>query len=343
MQSTQLKVLTRDSQLEVQTEGGIETGYTIRVNVNGPAPNQIGTITLNHLGSPDVITRGGGFTLRRSSGPNRYGEQNFRLSLSPVKAAAARVIIQSTGNRNDAQVAVRWGHPDFNDNEFFPRWTVKSGAAQEKYFRLTADQSEFEVQTEGGDGTGYHISAWLDFGQGMSLQPSFEISHKLKGIGITTSSRGGTSFSYTKGNDYGEINVSVTVPGLPINLPPVPVSGPLTLLFTLSQRQTAPVNGPVNGAWADVFGPSSRGKIIKIQNESQVPIELVGFLRSSADCFMGTSATKALSIHQATTDAEFATLFPQGLPYPVQLVACAYAGATPPSSLALLVTYVPQP
>lgn len=332
MKTVQLQVPVLSSEIEIQTEGGIETGYTVRVNIDGPRPGQSGTVTLSHQGSPSVVTRAAGMALRRSSGPNRYGEQNFRLTL-PSATATARVIAQSSGNRGGAQMALRWGHPDFHDNEFFPLWTVPAGPAQEKTFRLTATDSEFEIQTEGGEGTGYHLSGWLDVGHGMGMQPSFESSHRKSGIAFSSQTGGGTAFRASTGNVYGEGHVAVTVPGLPKS---VPVSNPgaQTLLFRL--------DGPISGAFAGVFGSGARGRITRLQNESMVPVDVVGTAGSSADCFKGTANTKVLAVRQATTDAEFAALFPQGLAYPARLVACApLDGSVPNVGVVFLVTYVP--
>jgi hypothetical protein len=330
VRTVQLQVLARSSEIEIQTEGGIETGYSVRVTIDGPRPGQTGTLTLSHQGSPTVVTRGGGVTLQRSSGPNQYGEQNFRLSLTSASNAVARIVAQSTGTRSDAQMAMRWGHPDFHDNEFFPTWTVRAGAAQEKTFRLAAKESEFEIQTEGGNGTGYHISGWLDVGQGMGMQPNFEISHKKSGIAFSSSTGGGTTFRASTGTISGEGNVAVTVQGLG---QPV-ATAPQTLLFRL--------DGPVSGAFAGVFGLNARGRITRLQNESMVPIEIVGANASTSDCFKGAAGTKTLGVHQATTDAEFAMLFPQGLSYPARLAACApLDGSVPNVAVVLLVTYVP--
>lgn len=55
-----------------------------------------------------------------------------------------------------SRVAVRWGHNDFHEHEFFSRWDVsaepRGTATQQKTFTIPGgiENTEFEVQTEGG-------------------------------------------------------------------------------------------------------------------------------------------------------------------------------------------------
>lgn len=214
LRETHVTLLYRDSQFEVQTEGGIQTSYVVKATLHGAAPNGNGSIELDHASSTSLSVNGSGFSVDRSSGPNRYGEQNFRVSLPPNTAATARVVAQSFGTSGNTQMALRWGHPDFHDSEYFPLWTVKPGATQEKTFRLAHGASEFEIQTEGGEGTGYQLSIWLDTGSGMSMQPSIQIVHGNHGTNVLTA-HDNVRFDAGKGNVYGETNVGVMVPALP--------------------------------------------------------------------------------------------------------------------------------
>lgn len=221
VRTMQLTILDQLSEFEVQTEGGIETSYMIKAVINGPNPGETSFVQLEHAGSPNVATSGSGFTLTRSSGPNRYGEQNFRVQLPEGATAMAKIVAQSSGDRSDAQMALRWGHPDFNDHAYFPLWTIKAGNPQEKdNVPIKDSKSEFEIQTEGGTGTKYRLSIWLDFGNGIGMLPSIEIDHDIEPAEFASGSSGGVVFSPTKGNVYGEINVGVLVPWLPANRMP---------------------------------------------------------------------------------------------------------------------------
>ncbi len=232
VQTEQVPLLDQKSEFEIQTEGGIDTSYAVKVSIPGPQ-NQANYIDLTYDDAPDPVIRGTGFTVARSSGPNKYGEQNFRVGLPAGTTAATKIIAQSSGDRSSAQMALRWGHPDFNDHGYFPLWTIKAGTAQEKDFSLKDAKSEFEIQTEGGEGTKYHLSIWLDLGKGLAMQPNIEIAHQLEGTQITSAtSNDGVTFEPSKGNVYGEGNVRVTVPWLPSNrIPPSASNGGINLVY----------------------------------------------------------------------------------------------------------------
>jgi hypothetical protein len=95
---------------------------------------------------------------------------------------AARISVSCTGDEGNAQVELRWGHPDHDKNEYFPLWTVKPGPLQEKTFALPDANSELEIQTEGGEGTSYSINVWIDVGNGMPAQQSIVLNHKVNGV-----------------------------------------------------------------------------------------------------------------------------------------------------------------
>jgi hypothetical protein len=126
----------------------------------------------------------------------------------------ARVVVSCAGDRNDAQIALRWGHPDFHNNEYFPLWTIKRGQTLERTFNLPDRNSEFEVQTEGGEGTAYTISIWVDDGNGMPAQPSIVLKHNVGGIRDEHVVANNVSASRSSGlNKYGEQNIRVDTAG----------------------------------------------------------------------------------------------------------------------------------
>ena len=316
IQKTKVKILDFNSQFEVQTEGGIETSYMIKITISGP--KGVESVELNHTGSPDIITRGNGFTLSRSSGPNKYGEQNFRVQLKPGQTAAVRMVAESTGDNGGTQMALRWGHPDFHENEFFPVWTVKPGLSQEKKFTLTDPRSEFEIQTEGGEGTGYHLSVWLDAGQGMGMQPSIEIAHKLRGTSFKTSGKNPNTFQIPRGNAFGEMNVRVNVEGLQITrVEPV--------WSQVSFTRKPITAGPVPFVGQIGLGFFNQGKFTKIRSAEPFDIELVGGGATTDDCFKANGRTRLLRAYQELPDSDFQALYGINPFYPRTLVACAYA------------------
>lgn len=316
-----LKILHRDSQFEIQTEGGIETAYAVKTTVirNGQVA---GSMQINHQGSPTVVTRGGGFMLSRSSGPNRYGEQNFRVKLSPASSANVRVLAQVTGNRPGAQLAMRWGHPDFHDDEYFDTWTIPAGNAQSKTFRLTDTDSEFELQTEGGVGTGYHVSIWVYAGEPVGMMPSVEISHKLHGSDHTISTNGVT-FSRSRGNVYGELNVDVTAPWLPEKLAPLPEWVTVTL-----RPQGIAGTGPL--PYTGTLGFGATGRFTKIRSAEHFNIELVGDGGWNTDCGKDNGKTAFVRRGQEMDPDEFKGLFGANPVYPYSFVGCSWAPGTEP-------------
>ena len=156
--------------------------------------------------------------MTRSAGPNKYGEQNFRVTIPDGAAAHVKVQMSSVNTRRSGRVALRWGHPDFNNSSDFKApnpqiWTVETAAnngpqpIHELNFDLNEKKSEFEIQTEGGTDTNYHIALWFDFGSGSPMVPDIEITH---GDTLAEVAWGGpVAFNATTGNVYGELNVTV--------------------------------------------------------------------------------------------------------------------------------------
>ena len=199
------------SQFEIQTEGGSLTSYMVSVTVNGQNGTPNNNITITHSGEGDPVVHGNDVGITRSAGPNQYGEQNFRVTIPQGSTPNVKVLADSSGDRPDAQMALRWGHPDFHENEYFSLWTVKPGGKQEKQFRLGDQNSEFEIQTEGGTGTGYSMSIWFDFGSGFKNEPSVEISHQQSRT-IPTISSTDVTFTPSGANPTGEMTVDVNAP-----------------------------------------------------------------------------------------------------------------------------------
>lgn len=332
VQTEQVTLLDQNSEFEVQTEGGIDTTYAMTVNIPGPQgkPN---TIYLTFDSAPDPVTRGAGFTITRSSGPNKYGEQNFRIGLPTGTALPTKIIAQSSGDKSNAQMALRWGHSDFNDNPYFPLWTIKAGSAQQKEFSLKDPKSEFEIQTEGGEGTGYHLSIWFDQGKGYDMQPNIEIAHQLEGTQITTATNDGVRFDPSKGNIYGEGNVRVTVPWLPSNrTPPTAGNPPLTLYL---------INAGTY--FTNKFGAGASGTIQTVTNGEGFPITLLSDANLGGGCAKPGNAL--VMANQPATAAQLAMLYGPGpLRYPRTFAACASNDLTQTrQSIAIVITYTPTP
>ena len=230
--SKQLRVTARNSEFEIQTEGGLRTVYGINVSVagqNGGTNN----ISIIHTGSRDPIVMGGRVTLARSSGPNKYGEQNFRVAIPPGKVANVRIQGTVTGDQPGAQAALRWGHPDFHDNEYFGLLTMKPQPAvawSGESFQLRDPNSEFEIQTEGGQGTSYTLAFWFDFADG-SPPSTVWIEHQRPGTHIAKQTRDVTFTPSGAGNIYGELNVRTSVPWLRNRAPALTVHPRLSGAF----------------------------------------------------------------------------------------------------------------
>lgn len=59
--------------------------------------------------------------------------------------------------KEDSRVTLRWGHPEHNKQEYFPAWKVTRGEVSVKVFDLVGDESEFEIDSKGGEKTGYNL------------------------------------------------------------------------------------------------------------------------------------------------------------------------------------------
>jgi hypothetical protein len=158
----------------------------------------------------------------------------------------------------------------------------------------------------------------------------------------------GTENQCAGSNDSVTVTIGIIRSGLPVvpgNYPPpqVPNSGPQTTLFYLGQQITSPTDTMPNGAWANTFGVLARGKVLEIQNQNAFAVELVVDNHSTAECFKDTSATVVLGPKATTTPAQLAQIFTLGPNFPRPIVACAYAGTSPPQLLAFTITYQPQP
>lgn len=154
-----------------------------------------------------------GFGIPDDKMTDRDPYHNLPLSWPPERfahQAMARVQIVCVGNRNDTKVALRWGHPDFHNTEYFPLWKVGKGQTVERTFALSERQSELEIQTEGGEGTGYKVTIWVDLGNGMPAQPSLVLRHNIEGVRDDDVVLNTVGASRSSGlNKYGEQNIRI--------------------------------------------------------------------------------------------------------------------------------------
>ena len=124
---------------------------------------------------------------------------------------------------------------------------------------------------------------------------------------------------------------------LTVKQPPMPTANPAQLLFYL---QLQPLGlGGTNAAWTNTFGVAASGAVTAIENQGPYDIELIADGSTSDDCFSGSTSTVKLAPHQTTTAAELAQLYGTNTGFPRPMLACAYAGASPPPLLAVNVTY----
>jgi hypothetical protein len=194
----------------VTTRGGAEDPFFFFNGVWGDPPGPIfHPISFNPSGPNDPIF------IPQSARTDRDPYTNQTMSWPPTletDATTARVTIACAGDKSNAQVAMRWGHPDFNNDAYFPLWTVKIGQSDTKSFTLTDKKSEFEIQTEGGVGTTYTISIWIDTGNGVPAQPSIVLKHSGSAANTFTVSNPVAATRSSGPNQYGEQNIRVTLP-----------------------------------------------------------------------------------------------------------------------------------
>ena len=85
------------STIEVQTEGGIETSYVVTVTIDSQKPPLNNYFILEHYGSPSTTADQVGYRMKRTAGPNKYGEQNFAIHLNDTQP-------RTDHRRQDAQL-----------------------------------------------------------------------------------------------------------------------------------------------------------------------------------------------------------------------------------------------
>jgi hypothetical protein len=103
----------------------------------------------NHFGIPEGIFA--------DSDPFSKGPVDWP---PPRKSSAVHVQlnVSCTGDNGEAQVALRWGHPSHDHYEYFPLCTVHRNQSSSWSFECPDRLSEFEIQTEKDENTGYTIS-----------------------------------------------------------------------------------------------------------------------------------------------------------------------------------------
>ena len=335
-----LKVLHANSEFEIQTEGGSLTSYMVGVTVNGQS-GAANNITITHRGEGDPVVRGNDVEITRSAAPNPYGEQNFRVTIPQGTAANVKIVAETSGDRPDAQIALRWGHPDFHDNEYFPLWTIKPGSRQEKQFRLEQQNSEFEIQTEGGIGTTYSMSIWLDFGSGFRNEPSIQLSHLQPRTDVSKAFTDVT-FDATGANPTGEMRVRVNAAWIKETPPNGPCSGgPQTQTFALTRHV-----GNVYSGTSPSLGPSvcvNRAMKFSI-NESPYRVNFIPLEPGDTpDCSSATvSLGPYLSAPVESTSDQMEALFKRTDPeLPLSFAACVEQGGDL-QAITLYLTYQPS-
>lgn len=139
------------------------------------------------------------------------------LHWPPLRPVHIRITASCSGRRNEAQLAIRWGHPDYDENEYFKLHPIKVSETLTWEFDTPDRISEFEIQTEGGTGTGYSISIQINRGHApySEIAPNIRLQHfgagNVKDEDVVTGGVGITRSS--KLNRYGEQNFRVDVDG----------------------------------------------------------------------------------------------------------------------------------
>ena len=119
----------------------------------------------------------------------------------------------------DSHASIRWGSPDFSDNEVFPRWDVARGTEDTKEFDTSDDTSEFEIQTQGGKVTGYSLLIEIDG------KPAIICKFNSRPGGDTEFTNLGVVHTERSGdlNSYGEGNIRINFNAKP-NPGPIPAA-----------------------------------------------------------------------------------------------------------------------
>lgn len=133
------------------------------------------------------------------------------IPLMTVEANAAGPGVQIIANvspTSGARLAIRWGHPDFNNSEYFSALVLTNGQTLTNVFSLPDVNSEYEIQTEGAGHTGYHIEIRMN--GVLVIEHVFNHTYGTNrheaygGVGITRSS---------PLNIYGEQNIRANLSG----------------------------------------------------------------------------------------------------------------------------------
>jgi hypothetical protein len=205
---TPVTLSAKNSEFQVETQGGFVSRYALNMRLLGSTAEASGSFNLSRTVLPPLTLSAPSVIIHRSSGPNKYGEQNFRVELPSESPASVTINAQSMGDRTDAQLAIRWGHPDFNDHAYFPLWKIKAGSPQSRTFHLKDRKSEFEIQTEGGINTTYQIAISFVLGIPEIANPTLQINHQQE---TDFGSSGGVTFTLESGDPYGTRKVRLKV------------------------------------------------------------------------------------------------------------------------------------
>ena len=129
-----------------------------------------------------------------------------------TQAAEKREV--KAGGSTSEKVDFNWEDPldlegELTEEERMVRDTARA-YAQEKLFPLPDTNSELEIQTEGGEGTTYAISIWINVGNGMPAQPSILLNHRMNNVVDQDVVQNNVAVKRSSAlNKYGEQNVRI--------------------------------------------------------------------------------------------------------------------------------------
>lgn len=123
--------------------------------------------------------------------------------LAQIPTARRVTIVASCEGESstNSHLTIRWGHPDFHQNEYFNPWQVKHATEDKKEFELPDKASEFEIQTEGGKITSYNIQISINGRAALSLKFDKDANVKeFKNLGVVHTQRSSDLNAYGEGN-----------------------------------------------------------------------------------------------------------------------------------------------
>ena len=199
-------------------------------SISNPVPKESPFVLFNGLWGNDpkglIFHRSCFYSEGRKSNHFKIAETSFvdrdpfgegTLPWPPPRGTAqVHIHLQAScsGDQNGAQLAMRWGHPNHDQNEYFPKRTIQRGKSVSLEFVCADRLSELELQTEGGKGTGYTISIRFDKGDAVSPQtmPTILLEHSSGHDNDVVNGGVGAKRSSPL-NEYGEQNIRIDMVG----------------------------------------------------------------------------------------------------------------------------------